>query len=196
MRLRTAILSAAVLMTAPLLSAQTTTYYYTGADYNNVFNSGPILYTTSMDITGNFTTATLGDNLSNVNLNGSQAFTFTFSDGYQTVTSSTIGASVNVWDVSTDKFGNITSALIDIVWRGGDSEIKVNGTNNGGVYDAASYIDGSFAHASSGGPGTWSPTVTPEPSSFVLMLTALVGFGFAARKQLVPRLLPAMHIDS
>ena len=194
MRLRNAILSAAVLLTAPLLSAQTTTYYYTGADYNNVFNSGPILYTTSEMITGNFTTATLGDNLSNVNLNGSQAFTFTFSDGYQTVTSSTTGVSINVWDVSTDKFGNITTAEIDIVWRGGDSEIKIDGTNNGGVYDAALYEDGSDAHASSGGPGIWSPTVTPEPSSFVLMFTALLGFGFAARKQLAPRLLSAGRI--
>jgi hypothetical protein len=193
MRLHSAILSAALLLSAPLLTAQMTTYDYTGLDYTTVAGG---TFNTTEDVSGFFTTATLGPSFSGII---STPVAFSFFDGNQTITDIGPGATgTGLFNITTDINGNIVSADINLANSSDsikitddppcaslgscedDSQVTVYGGNNYGIVYAS---------------GKWNISATPEPSSFVLMSTALLGFAFIARKQLAPRLLPAMRIN-
>jgi hypothetical protein len=234
MRLRTTILSAAVLvLSAPLLSAQVT-YDYTGNNFT-VFNAEDQktnFYTGADNITGSITLATaLGDNLGfgggnpgdNITADITQ-FSFSVNGTIQTITNTSSGLHFENFVVWTDASGNIIYAQIALNGDPTVGQIQIQDSvapnspnylpSNVTGQDSASYPgvlgdsnveEGQTAQA--GGIGTWkiagksvdsivNPSATPEPSSFVLMFTALLGFGLVARKEIATRLLHAGRTNS
>ncbi len=159
----------AVLASAGLAARADTTYTYTGNDFTTV--EGP--YTTSDSVSGSFTVASpLGDNLSNF---GFLPTSFSFTDGVQTLTNSdaSLGSFFYVW---TGGSGNVTS------WNFG-----IPGPDlSGGIFTAATPShyrtdSGGFSDSGMGvnfyNPGTWSvqSSVTPEPGSWMLLGTGMLG---------------------
>ena len=106
----------ALLATASAFAA--TTYTYTGPAYTLVTGT----YTTSMQITGSFTTAApLAPNLSDVDITG-QVTSYSFSDGVNTYTNSDINARIFAFKVSTDASGTITYwGIVLKLWESGTS---------------------------------------------------------------------------
>jgi len=106
----------ALLATASVFAA--TTYTYTGPTYTTVSGA----FTTSMRITGSFTTATpLVPNLAGVDITG-QVTSYSFSDGVNTYTSSDANARIYQFTVATDANGMISWAGILLeVWENGTS---------------------------------------------------------------------------
>jgi hypothetical protein len=96
--------------------AYATTYTYTGLNYNFV----AVPYTTSMSITGSFTTASpLPANLpiTDIGPNGTNLVTgWTFNDGINTYTqaNSVVLPQLGTFRIATDASGNITSFYIQI----------------------------------------------------------------------------------
>jgi hypothetical protein len=102
-------LTCAVLLGAAPSRASTTTYSYTGPNYNGIEGSGILgfpPYTTSMNVTGSFTVAAPLINLSDQDITSS-ILSFSFFDGINTITSN--NATSYAFTVSTDAFGNLTA---------------------------------------------------------------------------------------
>jgi len=220
MRLRTAILSAtALVLSAPLLSAQMTTYDYTGNPLTNLTENYGGFYSATDNITGSLELANpLAANLSDydiaANLGSADIVQWTFSVNgtTQTINSTQTPSGYSDFAVWTDGSGNLEYANVTLNFSdelnlnitygppttGGDV-VSDPGDENAGAPNstASNTMPGTWTTGGGGGGGGGGgvPTgATPEPSSFVLMSTALLGFAFAARKQLVPRLLLAGRI--
>jgi PEP-CTERM motif-containing protein len=208
MRLRTAILSTAILLSAPLLSAQLTTYDYTGSDFNNTA-TGP--FTSTENITGYLElsaplAANLGTYVTGPGYTIPAAdivqWSFTVNGTPLTVSSFDTPTPFSQFVVLTDSSGNIVDSVFQVSENGNGFNVHDNNVTVDYTFTETANLNGVQGVGNALGistlGGTWvdPPTVTatPEPSSFVLMFTALLGFGFAARKQLVPRLLPAGRI--
>jgi len=205
MRLRTAILSTALLLSAPLLVAQDTYYDYTGSPFD-VTATGP--FTSTESITGFLELAApLAADLGTPGNPGSLyvipttdivQWSFSVNGTPLTVTSSE--DPTPYFAVITDSSANIVDSNFHVSDAAGDGFVVLdnNLTVNYQFSDTANLngVQGlGTAYGISNIGGSWKdPSPTPEPSSFVLMFTALLGFGFAARKQLAPRLLSAGRI--
>ena len=155
---------------APVAHA-TTTYVYTGNDFASAVSP----YTTSDSVTGFFSIATLGANLSDVTISPTS---YSFSDGVQTLTDQISGITGQFEHFTTDSSGNITgwqiyllppttSQIFTSSLGGGEDFGQTSGPVYGVVFSA---------------PGTWV-TVTPEPTSVVLMSTGLLALAFVVRKR-------------
>jgi hypothetical protein len=198
MRIVPLALLAAFALPLPML-ADTYTYSYTGNDFGALIDLSPSasqVFTTSNFITIDFTlSAPLADNMTDVATSTTiTPDSFTASDGYQTFTN--LNATVSVFDIDTDASGQIT------YWN------ILAGTINGGTqyYDQSFYIPGTyfvdqalfdatspttFVRAQTiDNQGTWTvtdnsaPAATPEPSSFILLGTGMMGVAAAIRRRL------------
>lgn len=153
-------------------------YTYTGND----FTSASAPFTTSDKITGSFTVAAaLGDNQS---LTSITPIAFTFSDGVYTVTNLT--AISYFIEVATNSLGQITDWEIGI----NESALPLIQTL-GPISDLTDCCSDLVSNASwtgfgdnpQGDNGSWTATLLPEPSPFVLTITALLALAFVARKR-------------
>ena len=178
MRFALAVLATALL---PLPCLADALYTYSGTHFTNVYGS---LYSTSDLITGEFTVSSpLADNLSTVAIT---PVSFNFSDGVQTIASSSIPLPGATFIVSTDASGNISQWLIDLHDASGLDFSEISSTTFGTTQDSAdfqtqsspgaAYITQDQGNAYS--RGTWTEsTVTPEPASLILSLTGLAATG-------------------
>jgi hypothetical protein len=187
-----AIAACLTLLSLPALAD--TTYTYTGKDFFSDGILGP--YTTSDSVTGSFTVASpLPDNDPFPDV---KFLSFSFTDGVQTITN--LNSYSPEIRIATDSSGNITDwyvylfsidnhnnfieteAFVDqfhdvnIEDKGNDPIPGVGGTPGDG--------------ANSDDPGTWSSTTdaaptspTPEPSTFALLSTGMLGLAGIARRR-------------
>ncbi len=104
MRIRTLALLAALLLSAPLLTAQVTTYSYIGQDFT--YASGA--YTTGDSVTGSFTVSSpLADNLNTLTTISPTSFSFT--DGVDTISSNSSDLTDVQFEVETNATGGLTA---------------------------------------------------------------------------------------
>jgi hypothetical protein len=202
----------------PALAA--TTYTYSGAPNYSIFTNftaSPCTagncenYTTSMTVTGSFTTATpLAPNLVNVDIS-SQITTYSFNDGINTYAPPN-GRIIN-FNVYTDSSGvPTTSTFLDIqVWTTGTSphapgdrfseffiDFEANSTNNencssvGSNGDSAgdacnsSGTDANSSNAANLDSGTWSGgSAPPPPPTVITPVPALSAWALGALATLV-----------
>jgi hypothetical protein len=154
------------------------TYTYTGNDFTAA--EGP--YNTTDSVTGFFTYSALPEND-----DGEETFptSYTFTDGVQTYDMGNSG--IALFELWTNATGEITGWFIDLgsgadnymwtyddpastPWAQDGSQLEGPPVNGGG------YINND--------PGVWTESSTlPEPSSAVLMPTALVAVAFVARRR-------------
>lgn len=200
--------AAAALLMAPGIWAAT--YTYTGGNYYSVTNyttcgTGTCAnFTTSMRITGSFTTsAPLAANLSLQNV-AAQVTSYSFSDGVTTFANSDSNTRLYQILVDTDGSGRVTwaSVLLEL-WRtgtsphaagnrldflfsdGSDDFGHVNvpclttGSSPAGVADSCtSYLADASSSTAMGFTGSWAtPSAVPTLSGWgsVLLLAALLG---------------------
>ncbi len=177
----------------PIASA-TEVYAYLGADYTSV--DGP--YTTNDYISGSFTTSSiLPPNLTNSPIT---PLAWSFGDGiFDWTNSNSIDL---VSDVSTDAYGTLTSAYIELygtllIPQPPDSPLQFVGEmfirawgDDVTLYDL-NYGPSPIGEASNSVPGKWGPdfdppdNVVPEPASVVLFTSAaLLAFAFRGRRRL------------
>jgi hypothetical protein len=191
------VLSAA-LLALPIPLMADTTYTYTGDPYTTF--SSPTLYTTSDFVSGSFTvSAPLHGSLFQATI---LPTSFDFSDGVYTATPAdtvSTGYPLGRWSFTiwTDGNGDITQWLIGFVVYSNNQELVTFGTANGEgvVYDDSASYAGSVPEedGSNSSAGTWTestttdPVVTPEPSSFALLGTGLLGLCGIARRKLSDR---------
>jgi hypothetical protein len=180
MKIRCVILSTILLLPLPMLADTDTTYTYTGSNFT--FVEAP--YTTGDSITGYMTLATLGPNhvYGQVNVDS-----YSFSDGLN----SYVGAYSPIATVSTDATGALDAWVIQL-GNFGNGNVPFCTIEGGSSPHAP--VSGDVCSLSANGPsasnrvsGSWTMVTfeTPEPSSLVLMTTALLALGVAARKRLL-----------
>ncbi len=206
MRLRSLILSAALLALRFPLMADPITYTYTGNDFTTLDAQGgdPMVYTSSDFVSGEFTLSTpLVGNLPS--LTAIAPTSFSFSDGVQTITN--LSASSWYFDVGTDGNGAITAWYVFVTTPNGDYVDTYSASNVGdvGQYDfqVLSYYNCGWFGCSenvalsegsnSDSPGTWTnsdaapesqdPASTPEPGGLVLVGTGIFGLAGAVRRK-------------
>jgi len=164
-------------------AAHAVTYQYTSGSYNIYALGG---YSSAGYITGTFEVPTaLAANLTlNTNLVG-YITSFSFSDGLQTITSSTPGAFVQYFNgFKTDALGNITTWNVDVRVSGpyGDSFIYSSYPSSyglhGGCLSATSFCSSEARGADSG--GYW--VLVPEPAQLAFALPTLL-LGVALRRR-------------
>jgi hypothetical protein len=170
------LLSCAMLCAITVSSANAETYDYTGHGFTSV--SSP--YTASDFVAGSMSfTSPLADNLSNIQV---APDSFSFSDGFQTVT---LGTSSNFsFFVSTDASGHITGWNIEVFANAcaiADNCIIETNTNSPNAQDIGeiAFPDGSIGSGSvTNDPGTWIPvTPTPLPAALPLFAAGLGALG-------------------
>jgi PEP-CTERM motif len=209
MRLRSLILSAALLLILPILARADTMYTYTGNAFNigvsdsNADPNGPVLapFTTSDSISGWFTVASpLASNIAYSPLNAITVTGYSFSDGIDTFSSAIEPASYTQFIIQTDASGAIDQWRI--VLQGG--ALNTQGEDNNlltrnisGPYGTTTTDNGNIALYPAGfveaynvdTPGTWtdnapSPSSVPEPSSLILLSTGALGLAASLRRRL------------
>jgi hypothetical protein len=182
-RLGTAIVFAAAMSAMlPASSRADVIYTYTGKPFTQI--SGP--YTTSDFVSGSIDVATaLG---ANYTYNGSLSYTYSFTDGVQTLTGTV--ATSHITALGTDATGAIN--IWEMAFGGGPTLLDIievcNGTSdcNGPPLTNDNVME-FHSRASSPVPGSWAgPVVTavPEPATWAMLL---LGFGIAGR------LIPDQH---
>jgi hypothetical protein len=174
---RIGVLSGVILLDAVLTmsSASAATYYtytYIGPYFPSAFVSAP--YTTSDNVTGSVTlTQPLGDSFSGPI--SSILYSFSFSDGVQTITSSTPGVYLFPGEdnFTTGLTGTITTWAFEMNIAGPAPQSFIATTN--GDDAAGSNSGGAFVLAL----GQWTnPTAaTPLPAALPLFATGLGGLG-------------------
>jgi hypothetical protein len=178
MKIRAVILSAILLLPLPMLADSVTTYTYTGKSFT--FVEAP--YTTSDSITGYMTLATLGDNYVDVQVN---VQSYSFSDGLN----SYVGAYSQIANVSTDATGALDGWVIQLGSFGNGPFCTIEGGNSPHAPQSGDEcsLSAQGPSANNRDSGNWTMVTfeTPEPSSLVLMTTALLASGVAARKRLL-----------
>jgi hypothetical protein len=186
MRLRTLALLAAFLLPLPMMAD--TTYYYTGTDFGVVTGS----YTTSDSINGWFSVASpLPANLNNAGgLDDitSEVTAFSFSDGVQTLTNSTPGVQ-SQFAVVTDNNADIYAWLFGAFIKdaGGNTIDEIASTGLPPSAEEYAFINYANDEGITFTSGTWSSSsssVTPEPSSLILLLTGMSGIAGVVRRKL------------
>lgn len=157
----------------------TSIYSYTGSNYTSINDLGPPgVYTTSMSISGSFTTATaLAANLTDVNV-FSGVTAFSFMDGRLTYTEAgPFHVPSILFRVSTDAAGAI------IAWRFQIQEFSCYPCHaismRSDFGDKAAQWVSSYSTEDSGSTlsvGSWG-AVIPEPGSAALLVVALISWG-------------------
>jgi hypothetical protein len=158
-----------VMLTMSPASATTYTYTYTGPDFALPFVSAP--YTTSDNVSGSVTlTQPLGDNFSGPI--SSILYSYSFSDGVQTISSSTPGVYLFPGEDNfvTGLSGLITSWAFEINIAGPAPQSYIATTNG----DDAAGSGGGGAFVLALGNWMYPPTTTPLPAALPLFAT---GFG-------------------
>jgi hypothetical protein len=156
------------------------TYTYTGNDFTDALAP----YTTTESITGSFTVASpLGDNYPYQQI---APLSFSFSDGVQTITNLNATLPPPFFDFATDLNGNITTWSIFIGNASGDFIETNNLLNDNGLFgiDIGGDVVGIGINESN--PGSWTtppPSPTPEPSTFALLSTGMLGLAGIARRR-------------
>jgi hypothetical protein len=180
------------------------TYTYTGNDFSNAVPP----YTTSNSVTGSFTVASpLGANLA---LQQTPYLSYSFSDGVETITdlNAYLPFLENI-DVATDSNGNITNWSVTILSNNDPTFNHIYTENYHGSLDLIVTDLGDLLTPVSPGlasigegvnfsdPGTWTsniaappPSATPEPSTFALLGTGLIGILTTLKRRPNPEPLP------
>jgi hypothetical protein len=183
MKIKSLVVGIAMAVLAAASASANVVYDYTGNDYTSYAGS----YTGTENVTLSITLAsTLGPNLTQAR---EDPLSFSFSDGVQTITDTTPGASISVL-FSTDAAGSITHW--DVYTQFYDSNARVYDhieTNNSIGFFPYDYAvhginpdDGSFGR--SGVPGQWTvASAVPEPSTWAMMVLGFAGLGFMAYRR-------------
>ena len=173
---------------APVASGSAT-YTYTGQDFTFIAGGAGSDYTTSDFVSGSFTVSTaLADSLPLENIQSDPGFAFSFSDGTQTFTNLVHPPGV-LFQIQTDANGNVEYWNIEIGYISNNPEIFTayytdppepsNVNEDSGQNSTGAGIETDLP------PGSWvtSNSSAPEPSSFALLLTGLLGAALIARKR-------------
>ena len=156
------------LLTSPAAHANVV-LAYTGNDFTD-FAAPP--YTSTDKVTASITLANpLGDNLP---LQAVTAIMFSMSDGVQTITNTTSPAAGPEFEFATNATGDIVNWFVQVLAGPNASILSANGL--GSTLDRA-VLSGANATVF-GDPRTWTSTVVPEPSTWLMMLLGFAGLGF------------------
>jgi hypothetical protein len=163
--------SAVILCPFAALADTTTTYDYTGANFTTTVGA----YTTSDSVQGSITfSAPLADNLADYAVFPES---FSFTDGVQTITSSTPGVS-DAFAFSTDASGNIDFWTFFVQSSAESYIFSVDGAVDEGTSDPN---DAGYSSA----PGSWTEaSPVPEPSTLALLGSGALGLIAPIRRRL------------
>jgi hypothetical protein len=197
MRIVPLALLAALALPLPML-ADTYTYTYTGNALGSLLNLGePQVFNANNSVIIAFTlSAPLADNLTGFTTQTNiPQISSTASDGYQTFIS--LNTTVSLFLVDTDATGKITSwnAIVGVVDGSGTQYLDQSYYTPGPYWFDQALFDASspnvFARAqNTDDQGKWTVTdnvaagVTPEPSSFILLGTGMMGVAVSFRRKL------------
>jgi PEP-CTERM motif len=171
-RLGTAIVFAAALSAIlPASSSADVIYTYTGNDFTN-FTTPSAPYTPADSVTGSIDVTTGA---------------FSFSDGFQTITSvnkvsdtinfTTDASSGAVISWSINLTGSLGTIFTACVGQCSVQNLIPNGEDLGTDTAVASTAFNTDQ------PGTWAVTTVPEPSTWAMMLLGFAGIGFLAYRR-------------
>ncbi|MGC9199247.1 MAG: PEP-CTERM sorting domain-containing protein [Acidobacteriaceae bacterium] len=175
MRLAMWMISGALFLSASLVARADTTYTYTGNDFTNAVPP----FTTNYSVSGSFTVASpFGDDSTYKNFT---PISFIFTDGQQAVTN--LNASSESFDVSTNASGEVDQW--DLTIFDSTSFISTQSYASSKVTDFGGLADSGYG-TNSNTPGTWTmqTSVAPEPTSLLLLGTALLGLAGLGWKRL------------
>ena len=154
------------LLTSPAAHANVV-LTYTGND----FTSFRPPYTSTDKVTASITLANpLGDNFPLARVT---AIMFSISDGVQTITN-TNPAAGPLFEFSTDATGDIVNWFVQVA-----AVVLIIESGNLGLGSVRDQTSNPLLFGDNfGDPGTWTSTVVPEPSTWLMMLLGFAGLGF------------------
>lgn len=162
------------------VNAASTTYTYTGNNFNSV--KGP--YTTSDSVSGSITLAdALASNLAGFTTVSPTSFSF--SDGINTVTNTTANVG-SLFAFKTDALGNIFQWQVS-VYTGSVFTFSIATVNAPGLYGLDDHVFVNSGNTAYGqilnNPGTWTVATVPEPETYAMILAGLGLMGAVARRR-------------